>query len=115
MTTTIRIVDNFMSDSVLLDVDTQSVRVEPHGRVRVDVPIPVCEDADAFKRQRLELRILLKNERVRIWESAGRVRFSLDGQWRADAEPVPKLCETEGGRGIVVGAMGGFWFKRVNV
>lgn len=115
MSTTIRIVDNYMSESILLDVDNQTLRIGPHDRLFVDLPVPVCEDEASFRGARLELRIVAKDQRIRFWESAGSVRFARDGVWRQDAEAVPKLCEVGGGRGIVVGAMGGFWFKRVNV
>jgi len=115
MTTTIRLLDNFMSDSVYLETEHGTVKAEPHDRARLDVPVPLCETDASFGRQRLELRISLKNERIRVWEAGGQVRYSRDGRWSADAPSVPRLAEAGGGRGIVVGAMGGFWFKRVNI
>ena len=113
--TTIRLLDNYMSDSVYLETERGTFKAEPHDRARLDVPTPVCESDASFDQQRLELRIVLKNERVRIWEAAGQIRYSSDGHWSADAAPVPQLAEPGGGRGIVVGAMGGFWLKRVNI
>jgi len=115
MSTILRIIDNYMSETVMLDADKQTLRVGPHDRIFLEVQIPVCEDEETFRRNRLELRILAKEEKVRLWEADGQVRFSRDGVWRADAEAVPKLAQAGGRRGIVVGAMGGFWFKQVNV
>lgn len=115
MPTIIRMVDNFMSESVVLKTDSEHHKVDPHDRARISIPVPVCETAEAFRRQTLELQIPAKRESIRLWEASGHVRFSRDGQWKEDAEPVPRLSEPGGGRGIIVGAMGGFWLKRVNV
>jgi hypothetical protein len=108
-------IDNYMSETVMLDAGNQTLRVGPHDRIFVEIPVPVCEDEEAFRQNRLELRILAKDEKVRLWEAGGQVRCARDGAWRPDAEAVPKLPAAGGRRGIVVGAMGGFWFKQVNV
>src|ERR1041385_8732019 len=101
--TTIRLLDNYMSDSVYLETERGTFKAEPHDRAWVDVPVPVCENNANFGQQRMELRILLSDARIRIWEAGGCVRHSRDGCWRADAEPVPQLAESGGGRGIVIG------------
>jgi hypothetical protein len=115
MTTTIRVVDNFMSETLLLQCSGQGYKIEPHDRAWMSEHVPVCESEEEFRRHPFELRILAKGETIHLWEAGGQVRFSRDGQWHRDGEPVARLSEAGGGRGIVVGAMGGFWLKRVNV
>jgi hypothetical protein len=113
--TTIRVVYNYMTETVSLAFEGGVCTVHPHGRETAHAVIPLCEDASAFERQGVELSIPRLDQRIRIWEAEGRIRFSRDGRWQPDAEVVPAFDEAGGGRGLIVGATGAFWFKKVNI
>jgi hypothetical protein len=113
--TTVRVVYNFMTETVFLEFEGSVCAVEPHGRETLRAVIPVCDDRAAFERTRMVLSLPRVSQRVCIWESAARIRFSTDNTWCPEAAPVAGVSEAGGARGITVGATGAFWLKKVNI
>jgi hypothetical protein len=113
--TTIKALDNFTNESVKLRVvggTQQEVHVRPYERGLFECIVPVCNDAADFSEHRLDLLVAIPAKTYSIWESDGRIRFSTDGAWTAEARPLPGESQAEGERALVVGGTGGCSLKR---
>jgi len=116
MPTTIKAVDNFTNESVqfkLVGRTKQEVHVRPCQRGLFEYTVPVCEDAEAFARGHVEILVAIPARTYSIWEAGDRLRFSRDGKWSADAEPLPGESQSEGDRFLVIGGTGNCLVKRV--
>lgn len=118
MTTTIKAVDNFTNESVQFRVvgakhSGQEVHVRPCQRGLFSCAVPVCEDEAAFARSHIELHVAIPAKTYSIWEAGGRLRFSQDGRWSAEAKPLPGESHSEGERSLIVGGTGNCLVKRV--
>lgn len=93
--------------------DQKSVKCKPHSNVSCDMWIPWCDYQKSFERGH-HMKVLWSFPLVSpknyippqpfawIWQQGDFVRFSTDGKWKFNGDPIPGTSKKGGDRALMV-------------